>query len=150
MSRLETFISCVDRSVLESVLLCFTSLGKALRILHAHDKVKSDQLLLSCIPSLSQNITVIGTDLRDRVHASRCPDLALTRQCPHLWKALLNLDTEAVWYRGYWQGINLKAPTRLFWSHFSYCKCNSHVFALWHRQTLWESQETWNSDIMGK
>lgn len=147
--RLETSIS--HRSVLESILKCSTSPWKADMILRTHDKLVSGRFLPPCTPPPHpKEIIVIGADVRDQVHTSQCSDLALTWQRRHLWKALLDLDTEVVWCRGYWQGISLKAPTRLFRSHFSYCNCNSHVFALRHYQALWESQETWNSDVMGK
>lgn len=145
--RLETSISY--GSVLESTLKCSTSLWKAIMIIQIRNKVTSGRFLLPCT-SHPKQIIVTGPDVRDQLCTSQCSDLALTGQCRHLWKALLDLDTEAVWCRGYWQGISLKAPTRLFRSHFSYCNCNSHVFVLRHHQALWESQETWNLDIMGK
>lgn len=137
LSRLEILISYVDRSILEWT--CFTFLQK--------DPTHS---WLSKISSSLPAHHSLPKRLRDRAHESQCSDLVLTQQCLHLWKALPDLNTEAVWCRGYWQGISLKAPTCLFRSHFSYCNCNSHLFALWHHQALWESQEAWNSDIMGK
>lgn len=137
LGRLEILISYVDRSILE--WMCFTSLQK--------DPTHS---WLSKISSSLPAHHSLPKRLRNKAHESQCSDLVLTRQCSHLWKALPDLDTEAVWCRGYWQGISLKAPTCLFRCHFSYCNCNSHVFALWLHKALWESQEAWNSDVMGK
>lgn len=46
LGRLEIFIVYIERLLLERT--CFTSLRETLRILHTHDKAKSDQSLLPC------------------------------------------------------------------------------------------------------